>query len=502
MRILIDTNIFIYRENDHILPENLQVLLKVLNQLEIKLLIHPYSIKEIMGDLNEERKNIALSKLKTYPTLESPPDQNRDTVFYNVVGQPSKINDDVDNAILYAVYKDAVDFLITEDKGIHKKAIRLNIKDRVLSLEEALSIFINDINSEGLRRPPALNCDSVYNLNVNDPFFNSLKEEYGESEFEDWFIRISREGRKCWIYSEKADMIGALLIYKVENEPIDSIPSFPAKKRLKLSTFKVKYVGHKIGELFIKLAVGYCIRNNIDEMYLTHFTKSDDYLVDLITEYGFYKAAIKSNGEDIYMKELLVNKEESESMHPVEISKRFYPSFYDGVEVNKFVVPIEPEFHDRLFTENIRRQTKLNEFDGDFIIEGNTILKAYLCHSNIKRIIPGDILLFYRSKDIQAITSLGIVEKVFQNRQSKDEIIKYVGKRTVYTIDEIADIAQNSTLVILFTWHFHLAKQLNLSKLKELGILKSAPQSITQRSHQQYLLIKSNGGINERFTVN
>ena len=97
---------------------------------------------------------------------------------------------------------------------------------------------------------------------------------------------------------------------------------------------------------------------------------------------------------------------------------------------------------------------------------------------------------------------MGIVEKVFQNRQNKDEIIKYVGKRTVYTIDEIADIAQNSTLVILFTWHFHLAKQLNLSKLKELGILKHAPQSITQRSHQQYLLIKSNGGINERFTVN
>ena len=68
MRILIDTNIFIYRENDHILPNDLQILLNVLNQLEIKLLIHPDSIKEIMRDLNEERKNIALSKLNTYLT--------------------------------------------------------------------------------------------------------------------------------------------------------------------------------------------------------------------------------------------------------------------------------------------------------------------------------------------------------------------------------------------------------------------------------------------------
>lgn len=503
MRILIDTNIFIYRENNHILPKNLQNLLKILSQLKIEILIHPDSIEEIKRDTDNNRQNIALSKLNTYPRLEAPPDQNRDPDFLNIVGQPSKINDYTDNAILYSVYKYAVDFLLTEDRGIHKKAIRSSIKNRVLSLEEALDIFRKDIDNDNLIHPLPLKKESVHNLNVSDRFFDSLKKDYGESEFETWFIKISREGRKCWVYFEEDDTIGALLIYKKEeDEPIDSTPSFSAKKRLKLSTFKVAHVGHKIGELFVKLAVQYSIKNNIDEMYLTYFTKPDDHLVNLITEYGFYNAATKDNGEDIYMKKLVVDGAKSKSLSPAEISKKYYPSFYDGINVNKFIVPIQPEFHNRLFTDREARQLTLSEFGGKFIIEGNTILKAYLCHSNTTKISPGDILLFYRSKDEHAITSLGVVEKVFLKCQDKNDIIKYVGKRTVYTIDEIAKKAEKPTLVILFTWHFHLAKQLNFSKLKEMGILKGPTQSITQISNNNYLIIKNNGGINERFTVN
>jgi len=67
--------------------------------------------------------------------------------------------------------------------------------------------------------------------------------------------------------------IGALLIYKTENEPIDSKPPLPKKKSLKLSTFIVTYVSHKIGELFIKLSIDFVVKNNISEIYLTHFTE-------------------------------------------------------------------------------------------------------------------------------------------------------------------------------------------------------------------------------------
>lgn len=499
MRILIDTNIFIYREDDHIIPEKLQKLLKMLNRLKAETLVHPKSIEEIHRDFNENRKKVVLSKINTYVLLESPPEPNNDDNFLKIVGPPSKPNDYIDNTILYAVCKDAADFLITEDKGIHNKAIRLGVKERILSVEEALYLFKKDFHNEKVGHPPAVKEEFVYNLNINDHFFDSLKEEY--KGFETWLKKISREGRKCWVHLREDGAIGALLIYKIENESIDSNPPFPAEKRFKIATLKVTHLGYKIGELFIKLSIAYSIKNDITEIYLTHFTKPSDYLVDLITEYGFVKVAVNRRGEDVFIKELLPDVKTMKSLSPIEISKRFYPNFYDGTMVNKFIVPIRPEYHERLFIDYKGRQTTLTEHAGDFIVEGNTIKKAYLSHSTTTKISSGDILLFYRSRDRKELTSLGIVEDVFFGSKDKDEIMRHVGKRTVYSVDEIEEMAKKSTVVILFTWHFHLANPLKLADLKETNVLTGAPQSITEISHEKYLMIKKGGEIDERFTI-
>lgn len=141
MRVMIDTNIFIQRENYHVLPEKLRELLKILNVLKVDILVHPKSIDEIRRDHDEERKKVALSKIQTYPLLESPPNPDKDKDFLNMVGSATNINDYIDILLLYAVYRDAVDFLISEDKGVHNRAFRANMKDRVLSSEEALTIF-------------------------------------------------------------------------------------------------------------------------------------------------------------------------------------------------------------------------------------------------------------------------------------------------------------------------------------------------------------------------
>ena len=138
MRVLIDTNVFVDRENYHVIPKNLQELLRILNTMKVEILVHPRSIDEVKRDRNEERRKITLSKIYTYQFLESPPDPNSDTHFVNIAGFPSNINDHVDNAMLYAVYRDAVDFLISEDKGIYNKALKLALDDRVLSSKEAL----------------------------------------------------------------------------------------------------------------------------------------------------------------------------------------------------------------------------------------------------------------------------------------------------------------------------------------------------------------------------
>jgi len=498
MRILLDTNVYIYREDNRIISNNLQALARILNKMKTDILIHPLSIEELKGDKNEERRKVILSKVHSYRLLESPPVPSNDHKYLDKVNWSKHGKDRVDNSILYAVYKDAVDFLITEDRGIHEKAKNLGIDNRILLIDDALEIFEKNAIEPKITSPPALKEDFVYNLNLNDPIFDALKKDY--LEFKDWFKKISRQGRKCWVYFREDKSIGALLIYKIEDEPIYSNPPLSKKKRLKISTFIVRHVGHKIGELFIRLSIDFAVKNNIFEIYLTHFTEPDDRLVQLITEYGFYEAAVNDRGESIFIKKL-VTPEGFEYKRPIEVTKKFYPSFYDGKRVGKFIIPIQPKYHDRLFTDSRVRQTRIIEH-GEFITEGNTIKKAYLTHSRIQRIGEGDIILFYRSHDQSKVTSLGVVESVYRRIRNTDEIVRLVGKRTVYSKDEIDELIKKPTTVILFLHHFHLKNPLHLTELKEMGILSSAPQSIVEINNEGYNKIKNRGGIDEHFTVN
>ena len=203
------------------------------------------------------------------------------------MGPSASSNEINDNEILYAIYKNAANFLITEDKGIHKKASKINLEDRVLSIDSALGYF-NELYERIVPTHALIKEDSLHNLDIEDPFFDSLKEDYGDSKFRKWFNDKSIDGRKCWVYHQD-DYIKALLIIKEENELIDTSPPIPARRRLKISTLKSDLSGFKLGELFLKMAFQYCIGNQIFETYLTHFRKEDDALINLIESYGFEK---------------------------------------------------------------------------------------------------------------------------------------------------------------------------------------------------------------------
>ena len=400
-------------------------------------------------------------------------------------------------------FTDLYDFIITENRDIHKRSNELSINYKILLIDEALQIFTGYLTRDHIIIPPALKSESVKNLDYSDPIFDSLKEEYNP-EFERWFKKISDQGRNSWVYYRTDGHIGALLIYKFEDESIDdSKPSLPKKRRLKIATLKVTYNGYKIGELFIKMAVDISVRKGINEIYLTHFTKPPDRLVELISEYGFNKVATKDNGEDIFVKRLTAKGcEELKDYSPIKISRIFYPSFYDGNDVKKFVVPIQPDYHNKLFTDFPNRQTTLPEHSGEFIVEGNTIKKAYLSHSNIKRIGPGDLILFYRSEDLQAITSVGVVESIHIGISDTEKILQLVGKRTVFSRQEIDKLVEEGPVsVFLFRHHIHLSKLLGLKELISNGILKAAPQSAMELSPERYIKIKEMGGIDGRFTI-
>ena len=216
----------------------------------------------------------------------------------------------------------------------------------------------------------------------------------------------------------------------------------------------------------------------------------------MIQEFGFELIGEKRDGEKIYLKRI---RPKNQPSFDIKFSQKFYPSFFDGDECNKFIIPIKPEYHKKLFPQ-LNQQPSL--FREELIAEGNAIKKVYLCHAQTKQIEPGDIVFFYRSEDEQSITTVAIIEKIFINQTSWKDAVRITSKRTVYSEDELKEILEKKTLILLFWWHFDLKKPIRMEELKECKVLKASPQSITKITHESYIKIKTLGGINERYTFN
>jgi hypothetical protein len=440
--------------------------------------------------------------MASYPELIKPPVSRHDSDYIKIVGDPKNMRDIVDNDLLYAVYKDAVNFLITNDKEILEKAPKIDISDRVLNVEEGLEFFTRQFVKYFSAPTPAVKHTPVYNLDLLDPIFSELRKEY--PDFPVWWKKISREGRTAWFYETENKKLGGILILNQENEPVDSIPPISKGKRLKICTFNVTHRGQKLGELFLKVALRNAIENNLNEIYLTHYTKPSDQLVNLLVEYGFSNLAQKPNGEDVYFKmfDKSTPKDEIDNIPPIELNKKYYPAFYDGPRVRKHLIPIRPEYHDRLFIEYRHRVPSIFEGAGELITEGNTIKKAYISHTKSKKLNPGDILLFYRSTDNRELTSVCTAEKVFPNVTKYEDVIRLVGKRTVYTKNELLEILnQGPATIIIFLLHFELKKYISLHNLQKAGIVRRAPQSVMEISNARYQQILKIGGLDERFAL-
>ncbi|QLH79810.1 GNAT family N-acetyltransferase [Halosimplex rubrum] len=497
MDILFDTNIFIHRENDPIVPEDLGRLENSLKKEGHRILIHPQSEKEIRNDHDAERRQQNESRIDTYVVLEFPEYPNEDdTEFRSKVPLATKSNDRVDNALLYSVYNDDVDFLITEDKEIHSKGFELGLEDRVFSIEEGREFFESETAT--IQGPRAIRKTTVGDLDLSDPIFDSLKSEY---DFEGW--ARSKSDRTAWVNYNQDDSLGAILILKSnEVENIGSEPELGRSRRLKISTLKVseRKWGSKIGELLISIAIREAVNSGHEEVYLTHYVEgSNDVLVELLETYGFEEVSREVDGESIFLKRLTPGQGDNPS--PLETARKFYPSFVDGPEVNKYLIPVRPEYHNKLFPAYSGRDIPLHEFVGEFQSEGNAIKKAYLTGAKNKKLEAGDILLFYRSHDNKEVTSLGVLEEVHFGMTNADSISRVVGKRSVFARTDIQEMAESPTTVLLFRWHFDLESPISFEELKDTDILTAPLQVMSEISDEDYKYIREKGGINERFAL-
>lgn len=141
MNILLDTNIIIPLEDtSRILDSSFAELRKLSAEQSHCLYIHPMQLEDINRDKNQERRKIVLSRLKQYSKIENPPILS-DQECHELGLSQSNDNDKVDNNVLFALYRGAAHLLVTNDEGIHRKASKIGLQDKVYRLEQFLLLL-------------------------------------------------------------------------------------------------------------------------------------------------------------------------------------------------------------------------------------------------------------------------------------------------------------------------------------------------------------------------
>ncbi len=480
MRVLLDTNLLIGREDPANLSNELADLLEILSRHRIPAVIHPATLAEVGGDQNLDRRERTLSKLRAYPLLEEPPLAS--TEFIKLCGGAGSSHDLVDITLLQAVGSNAVSFLVTEDQGLVRRSSRAGLSDRVLRTAAALAYFRQFLERTYPEGVPFVRRVPVHRLNPKDHFFDSFRTDY--PGFDNWMAKIAAEGRACYRSELSNGRLGSLLIFKDDDR--DPVCGQPSASRLKICSLKVseEQAGFRLGESLLQLALRYGYQNRVRECYVTVFPKYGE-LVSLLSTFGFQTLCSLPNGEEVLMKQLEPPRE-AHSLEPVEFLRRYFPAFREDSAIRKFLVPIRPEYHKLLFPEygtaGIQRT-----LDGHRSLPppaGNAIRKAYLCNSKATQVRPGDVLLFYRSGDVQAITHRGVVEQV-RRCATPEQVVDFVGNRTVLPRAKLEQMCINPLLGILFWNVGKLPAEVPLSALEREGL--GWPQSLVRVNHDGYL---------------
>ena len=501
MRILIDTNILIHLEDNKVIDQKFSKFYNFALANDCKIFYHPQAIpKDINRDKNAERKSIILSKLQKYQKYENPVPPTSE--FLSQLTN-NRINDQIDNLQLFQIYRNLVDIFVTQDLGIHTKAVTLGINDKVLDIEKALELFAEKYTII-IPSHPILKEHSVRELekDFDTPFFDSLKQDYDPERFKNWLQKCIINNRKCYSLKVDNELI-ALLIYNIEKTEEHQIPSI-YEKALKICTLKVSdnAFGLKLGELFLNKMFEYCINQKINYLYLTVYERQE-HLISLLELFGFEKDIFtnKQGLSEIRMIKCL----DKSKIEKTENHISLHPFYYDNEAVNKYVIPIQPKFYETLFKDGKLREPTLFDDTEDSLneIQGNTIVKAYISNARIKSIKQGDIVLFYSSQTNKVIEPIGILETVEQVTDF-DVLWNIVRKKTVYQQEELQQWLEEKKKLHVITFRLvtYLKKKINLTEIQTLDSYGNKFQTITKLQETDYQKLKKNGYFDKCYIIN
>lgn len=341
-------------------------------------------------------------------------------------------------------------------------------------------------------------------VDLGDEFFNSLREDY--PGFNEWFGRKAADGADAYVFRSDGGSVEGFLYLKVEDDAVDDVsPALPAMKRLKIGTFKVDPHGTRLGERLMKKAFDHAMAESIDELYVTIFPKHGP-LVELLTKYGFAKAAEKDGAgdgpEDVLVRSLRTVRGDVVADYPlVSTAGR-----------SKYILSIYPKYHTALFPDS-----KLHNEPPDIVADvshTNSIHKIYLTRmQGTEGLQPGDILVSYRTSDGKGpahyrsvVTSVCVVEEAcdISSFGSEREFLEKCDPYSVFAQNELRRFwaSKQYPTIIRFTYNAALKKRITRGDLIDRDVIDpKAYAGFMPLNDEQFLKIVQLGGVDEGLIV-
>lgn len=365
----------------------------------------------------------------------------------------------------------------------------------------------NKIRNNQERRPMDLQVQRFSDINLNDSFFDSLRASY--PEFNEWYNKKAAAGATAYCYYVDNELKDFLYLKIEEEELSDLTPALPAKKRLKVGTFKVDNDNRHTtrGERFMKKIMDMAIAEDVDEIYVTMFpTEELQGLIRMFEKFGFSHIADKphegGNAEYVLIKDMTTH---------VDDFKLDYP-FVKKASSNKYVLSIVPEFHTHLFPDSILKNERKYDLIQD-VSETNSIYKIYLCWmQGTRNLKAGDKLIIYRTSDEEGkayyrsvCTSVCTVceVKTYRDFENEEEFIKYTNRYSVFKEHELRRWYKNKNYFIVIKMVYNIAftkKVINMVMKEQVG-LNPKYWGFFKLTDAQFDKLLELGEIDERYII-
>ena len=343
-------------------------------------------------------------------------------------------------------------------------------------------------------------------INLNDCFFDSLKNDY--PGFDSWFKRKADGGIQALTLINNG-RIHAFLALKRECEAIELVgKTLPEIQRLKISTLKLdeEIGGQRLGEGLVGVALWYWQRTRFEEVYVTIYEKQEK-LIGLLNHFGFSMVGQKHNGEKVLVK----------SRNKIDYSSAYtaFPFLSPGAQKGG-IIPINDEFHDRLFPYSDSAYKK------NFVEEntaGNGITKVYIgTPYSATHYSEGEVVAIYRkytgegSKGRRScVTSFCTITKVTVVKNNGRSLVPYsqylseAGNKTVFDRNELAQLYQNRNVIMIemvYNGFFGEKGNIPYIALSQSGLFEKHPYEIDYSMDEMKRIIELGGADVDNIIIN